>query len=726
MANYLDPNELEKRLEMARRGGATEQQIMAKRAEYSRIPKPQSLSEKLFNFGADVVEPITNIGRKGVAAVGMGGAGLYGLITGDERGALKFANTVANKVLTPEQRRIYNPDTGADLERVVESGKTGLGVASLVAPAAPTYLKAGLSKPVAYALGGGLPGAFRGAYESKSLEELPGKVIGGGILGYGSSAVMNKLIPTKLTPADKVNLAKKMGFTVDTGDVSDIAKMSDDDFRAFLTAGNKPIPDVLKVSSGKPNMLTKAGVGIQEHADIRQAGGKPSNSLGGAKLFKDMKSVGIRYGDKDQILESASKMREQTGAEIGDIIQQSGNKNVRKDILAVIDEALSKTKGRGDIGVKQNFAEVAERLKSNFADDTSLFNVHAVRQDIGPLTRAGKLASGAESSKAAAYNWMYGKLDDIIQNNTSGNDVLKALNKRYSVASKALEFANQLEMRGPAGIGAIDALAGATGFAISGGNPAVAIGSAGAAQAIRSPITERVIGKTLEGAGRLPQSVSSITGKLAEIPGVSNVAPRAIRDITSTYSTRTPEQNYVMGRNEQMPNNVLGAQITGQPQKPSGPISFFDAQKYGKNMDMLWVVSPDAKTIWNPNAKRWVAFDKSLMPKEQKKSDIDSKMETLLQMHGQLPSTGQLGGRYTGLQQLFGNPEAAGYEAASSSLAVEIAAAMGLKPLSEAEVAEVRKKWLPSPLDTPAQARAKINALKSLISLSGGNTEVAQ
>jgi len=89
-------------------------------------------------------------------------------------------------------------------------------------------------------------------------------------------------------------------------------------------------------------------------------------------------------------------------------------------------------------------------------------------------------------------------------------------------------------------------------------------------------------------------------------------------------------------------------------------------------------------------------------------------------MHSQIPS-GPIGGRVGGVRRsLGGTPATAGYEAAASSVAVKVAAAMGLKPLSEAEVAEVRNQWLPAPNDTPKQAKAKIDALKTMIMANEG------
>lgn len=139
-----------------------------------------------------------------------------------------------------------------------------------------------------------------------------------------------------------------------------------------------------------------------------------------------------------------------------------------------------------------------------------------------------------------------------------------------------------------------------------------------------------------------------------------------------------------------------------------------------------WIVTPDGKRIWNPNTQKYMAYDSEAFggggAEAGTPQAILPKLDDLLARHQSLSGTGPVLGRISQVGRAFGGvPDLAGYESFASSLAVSLAAAMGLKPLSEEEVAEVREMWLPSPRDTDEQARAKIAALKQLL----GNTSFA-
>lgn len=632
------------------------------------------------------IKPFTDFGRTAVA-LGTAGTGLVQGLAGDKQSAMQSARK-AMSVLTPEQQEAY---TGTGADAMTEGLKMGAGLSSYAVPAGKTFKSAvGL---------GGLAGGLRGAYDAEGgIEDTLGSIgagaVGGGIAGgtfYGAGKLLSKA----------------------------------------------------KSSSALRNVNPKVASGPTSITDERQL----------QQIADDLDLKGTPTQKREQI----AKLMKDYSDEITDILKTS--KSSRK-YRGVVNEIKRNIMNSGEYytgtSAQQKALDVQLKLLERKATDGVLTakDLYEFKKAI-PVDKAFKtLQKGGEVTveKQQVALDIWNSIDDILTRMAPEVKEQTLNQSRLYKLAPGLEELSRESLRGPLGIpvgtnlirGGMD-VAGRAGQGIAGiergiggviSNPAV--------QAVGQPAFRQV--GSMMATGSIPQEEPIDTGNIDmefENQGM----------VQGTQQPQMPQPQMQMPQMPQQPQNIFGGKskeevLQGAAQAGA---NLNDLQQLSAYYDMLvpqqqgMGVNMVQQAISSGMSKQQLlqsaasmgadmaqlkeisgAYD--MLSPEDKAGGFDSispKLDELIKMHSQLPATGFVGGRTVGLSRALGNVPAAAYESASSSLAVEIAAAMGLKPLSEAEVAEVRKKWLPSPIDTPEQAQGKIRALKTLLK-SGQKVNLVQ
>jgi len=674
---YLTDDEIERRLESARKMGATQQQIDSKRQQVMSMrgnapvdtskdrTQNNSLSAKagrfVLNTAADVARTATAAPRIAATAVDllaktparMLAQNKFNKLQGQpltaeniqkqERLAKMMQQTSATPLLTKRETNAYSKGDNA-LQRIgsgaLQGSKAGVGTASTVAGfggGAPTLLKS-----ILLGAGGGY------STSGNTLEETVGGTAIGGISGaamYGAGKLANKV---------GENLKNsKVGRNI-----------------------NPQVP------SGPKSILSEKEL-VNMADDLGLRGSTEAKREQVAKLYK------LYQGELDDVLSksNASASFDDIANVIKTRISEQGDYFVPDDSLfqKYLDRELSllQKKASGGVLTAKDISEFKLSLGNKLTN--------AFRKESGALSSAPSAIEGARLD-------VWRSLDDILTGmEPRAKEITSQMSSLYRLAPGLEKLADKggVKIFGnniPVG----DQIRGVTDLAGRGLNTGGGIISA-AGSAMQNPAVPLVAGMSLA----RPTSDSPV-------PQTSGYTP------TMPTSGSMPPQG----------QTTSGIQIKTAYDVASGNATRDD-----------WVVAPDGKSIWNPQMQKFVPYDTKAFGSAGGTSALSGEFGNKINMSqqsigalindletGRLQANpGQVSSRYQGLKSLIGeaDPSFLEYKQRLQTATIAVRNAMLGATMSPQEIGRFD---LPGPNEPMETALPKLKAVyQELNRWIGGN-----
>lgn len=615
---YLEQDEFERRLNLARERGANDQQVEALRAKYKPMVKPKD--GLVVGAAKSMVKPLTDIGRDAIG--GLYGAGAATLEIGqrlafDPQNKSKTFDREIQRGLnfaTPRGRAAMLDQSTAPTKQVGLGVQRGAGVGSFLAPGGKTIGAAAKFG----AAGGALYGASQG--DKISLRNIAsgagGGAIGGG-LGYGITRGVGKVagaLKTTGKAADKAAVGLEKSIVNPKVQPSPFASKEEQD----IVRG---VVDIL----GKKNT---------------------------AEAYREAMPSAFNKLNK-QIAKKLGKTSKPT-AEVVDLI------NTR------LDDSLDFVGG--------NSVQEAQKTKlmdglirgANGADDAlnlSDTTVHEFKKDLGK--RLGKVFDKVErgtplNDKEAVTLAFWEVMDDVL---TSMNPAIKDLTRQQSILYKAAPGlqssakigGKQVQVLGtnipvPSGLGQTFKTGVARGLNLT----------ADGAEAIGGALNGIPVNKKVDYLA--PRIGSSL------FPGTPEGGGNESYNEQHDYNTEYPHnQNINPSAQPVNPFREQPIQPTApqQPMQPKVvmPMEAPTLMAQGVDLKKHWVVSPDGTKIWNPYTQKAMPYNKDVWQPKQKAltekqrsymgaAKIGQEMIDLLNTGN--VTTGPVAGRLDSLSARFG------------------------------------------------------------------------
>lgn len=575
---YITDEELERRLDIGRQRGATEEQIEAKRAQILAIrgqPKPKD------NFITSTVkaiaDPAIKAGRDAVGSVVAGGSAVGEAISriGDPQNKNKFFDKgikLGTKIMTPQFARATSDTSTAGANKSIGTGiQRGAGVASYMIPGGKTLKgAAGLG-----AASGALYGASQG--DKLDLNKITGGMAGGavgGVVAKGAGQLLNKAgkLATETAPKKIMNTVFKEPLKDTRAAISKGTKTLGEE---ALERGERGLSDekiyenaVTRLNQFEDELQSKLieSKRIIPIADLKQAV---------APLVKKYQSSG-NLNDAQAILNRIDALETYHGKAIPVSIANE----IKRTLYDEARNSYGKLSSESMEGIKA----LAKALKEGIAS-----KVPGASKINEQLSYNGRIADSLIDSMArSGRNRMLGITDSILTVGgiagvpaTGGASMLPAL------ASKALESTGT-----------------ATSLAVGLNRAGNVAKEMGVGRILNSPVNSYIgtqVGQRA-GSAAFPVGDNVPDGQATQYQHDSSGGDIHNPIINPTSSVATPKQ-------------------TG----PVMPMQARLLKSQGVDLKQLWVVHPDGTKIWNPSTQKWVAYNKDVYAVDKPKALTDKQ-----------------------------------------------------------------------------------------------------
>lgn len=608
---YITDEELERRLDIGRQRGATEEQIEAKRAQILAIrgqPKPKD------NFITSTVkaiaDPAIKAGRDAVGSVVAGGSAVGEAISriGDPQNKNKFFDKgikLGTKIMTPQFARATSDTSMAGANKSIGTGiQRGAGVASYMIPGGKTLKgAAGLG-----AASGALYGASQG--DKLDINNITGGAAGGavgGAAGYGISKVpgLVKNVYNKGKGAVQKTLANDATQAYNKASPSMYQKAIEEHGLDINELTRKHVPAGADYDAmlgtikerGKGGVLGEKMAMAESQLDdaIEQAGG---NIRIGVDEFADGLNSEIRAlkgipGNENNIkalegLVKETKKLYKNGLSAKKLLSLKRTADSKYG-AAVVDEntgsvAAQFQKSLGNFArskLKYYFPEIADALDL----ETEIFTLRPVLERArGTLGTQGSTIRTGKWSNVGINPTTWGGIPDAIYNSNP------------SAASRVFSAVKPLE-------------------------PVIGSG------AIKSTATLSPIASFANDfVGNRGGFVGSRVGGL--VGGTEKVEPYSQDE---GYYPENGVSNNAYGNNGNGQANhsaIINPASNVATPKQTGPVMPMQARllkSQGVDLKQLWVVHPDGTKIWNPSTQKWVAYNKDVYAVDKPKALTDKQ-----------------------------------------------------------------------------------------------------
>ena len=601
---YLEQDEFERRLNLARERGANDQQVEALRVKYKPMVKPKD--GLVVGAAKSMVKPLTDIGRDAIG--GLYGAGAATLEIGqrlafDPQNKSKTFDREIQRGLnfaTPRGRAAMTDQSLAPTKQVGLGAQRGAGVASYLVPGGKT-----VGSAVKLGLGSGfLQGVSQ---DNATIGSVAANTIGGGIGGGGA-----KILTRGLQSAGRVatdTLPKKV--------MNSVFKEPLKDTRAAVKSGTKTLGE-MALERGEKGLSDEK---IYQNAvtRINQLEDELTNKLASSKRI-------VPIADIRKAVEPLVKK-----------YQAAGNVADAQAILDRIDglEAYHGKSMPVSVAneVKRTLYDEARNGYGKTASET-IEGIKAIARGFKEAI-ASKVDGADEINKQLSYN---GRIADSLVDRMSREGRNKMFGLTDTIMAAPALVAGPAALLPVAAKKALESTAGATAIANT-------LNTAG-------NVVNPMLGKLAQ--SRVPSYIGSNIGSrtAGALTGGSKVLENDYNTNDYDKSYDAPKSPLVHSQNinpSAQPVNPFREQpiqptAPQQPMQPKVvmPMEAPTLMAQGVDLKKHWVVSPDGTKIWNPYTQKAMAYNKDVWEKKAPtiaQSNAESGLRAITAAKGKLMNT---------------------------------------------------------------------------------------
>lgn len=477
-----------------------------------------------------------------------------------------------------------------------------------------------------------------------------------------------------------------------------------------------------KLAQKAGQKLVNAGEDIQIASYVKSVGAKPIAREGGNNLLTRMKSVGIKPGSAEQVLEQANQIIMDESPKILEAAQSLSSKGVKisvKDITDVLKKQIGEAKSTI---TKKPLQEVLDVIATDLKGKKFITpeELYLLKTEYGSLGKWSSLSTAVEKKQAEAWRDVYIKANDILDKALTDNGFteFRTINEAVHTAMQAHQYASRVANVAPNKntIGLMDVIYGTTGAAA--GGPMGVIGSLLLRKGLESP----------QAAGATAGIVKTAGKALSEIPGMSANVPQAARNALITGVNNLPDNGQnIETQSSQGPSNKSLQHDASIPQQPSPkksapvkytPDVFYEAMILARaNGDVdSYKALKDMYDVAVAEEKRTSEKPKSKTEAEVARDDLSFLVEDAVAMLDTNPKIGIVAGPLEDIKAKvgLGDPATVDFNIALANIKASLAKARAGTSFTPNEE-KLLERYSPTVGDSKQQIVAKLNGLQRLL-----------